>query len=88
MITKVLPLQFLKKSPFYGSCDKMRYRISKNDDRLTVCIYPGPFCFDATPENKKKFYDFTFSDEGYDEALALLNEVYESTDWDKEQVPF
>lgn len=88
VITKLLPLQFLKKTPFYGSCRKMRYRLSKQDDMLNVCIYPGPFGFDATPEDKKQFFTFEFSDAGYDEAIELLNQKYEEIDWDKEELPF
>ena len=88
MIEKILPLQFLKKSPFYGSCQKMRYRLAKQDDALGVCIYPGPFGFDATPEDKKQYFTFEFSEEGYDDAIAFLNQKYEETDWNREELPF
>lgn len=88
MITKILPLQFLKKSPFHGSCQKMRYRLARQEDELNLCIYPGPFGYDATPEDKKQFYTFPFSEEGYDEAIALLNQKYEEIDWEKEELPF
>ena len=88
MIDKILPLQFIAKSPFYGSCRKMRYRLTRQEDRLNVCIYPGPFGFEATPDDKKLFFDFAFSEEGYDEALALLNRKYEEIDWEKEELPF
>ena len=88
MIDKILPLQFIAKSPFYGSYKKMRYRLIRQDDNLNVCIYPEPFGFEATPDDKKQFFDFAFSEEGYDEALALLNRKYEEIDWEKEELPF
>ena len=88
MITRIMPLQFLKKSPFYGSCRKMRYRLARQEKKLEVCIYPGPFGFEATPDDKKQFFTFAFSEEGYDEAIALLNRKYEETDWDREELPF
>jgi hypothetical protein len=88
MITKVLPLQFIKKTPLYGSYQKMRYCLRRQDDNLSVCIYPGPFGYDATPEEYKEYFTFEFSEEGYDAALALLNEKYEGSDWAKKELPF
>lgn len=82
MVTKMFPLQFLKKSPFFGSYGKMNYRLMKADDQLQVCIYPGPFCFDATSEERKQYFTYEFSDTGYDAAIAQMNEVYEATNWD------
>ncbi|HIZ44673.1 MAG TPA: GNAT family acetyltransferase [Firmicutes bacterium] len=81
MIEKLLPLQFIKKSPFYGSCQGMRYRLRRQEEELEVCIYPEPFAFDATPEEKKRYFTFAFSEEGYEEALALLNREYEAGTW-------
>lgn len=87
MITKLLPLQFLKKSPFYGSQNNMRYLLDKQQDQLIVCIYPGPYGFQATPDEKKQYFTFEFSDSGYNEAIALLNQKYEEIDWDKMASP-
>ena len=61
MIEKLLPLQFIKKSPFYGSCQGMRYRLRRQEEELEVCIYPEPFAFDATPEEKKRYEDPSYS---------------------------
>lgn len=77
MIEKVLPLQFLKKSPFFGSWKEMNYRISKQEEELEFCAYPGPYAFDHTPEEKKTYRSFEFSDEGYEQGLRFLNEYYE-----------
>ena len=83
MITKTLPLQFIKKSPFYGSYKGMRYVLQKKEDALEACIYPEPYAYDATPEEKKTYYTFDFSDAGYEEAIDLLNRVYEAGRWKK-----
>ena len=85
MITRTLPLQFLKKSAFFGSCEKMRYRFCKEGEDLQLCIYPGPFSYDNTPEDVKQFHTFPFTEDGYEEAIAFLNRVYEETVW--EEVP-
>lgn len=88
MIEKVLPFQFIKKSPLYGSYQGMNYRITEMKGMLEVCTYPGPYAFWYTPEEKKTYREFAFTEEGYEEALEYLNRVYEATDWEKEQVPF
>ena len=54
----VMPISFLKKEPFTGSFQGMRYRIEKQeaDNEPTVLkttIWPQPFCFDKTPDEKK-----------------------------------
>lgn len=66
----------------------MRYRIMKQEEELNLCIYPGPFALEYTPEEKKRFYTFEFSDQGYDQAIECLNREYEAVDWDKEEIPF
>ena len=83
MITKIFPLQFLKKSPFFGSYAKMNYRLMKIEDDLNLCIYPGPFCFESTPEEHKLYFNYEFSDSGYDQAVCCLNEIYNSGAWKK-----
>lgn len=88
MIEKMLPFQFLKKSFFYGSYQGMNYRIGANEGRLELCIWPGPFIFDKTPQEKKQFYHFDFSEKGYDELMSCLNEEYMKKNWEKEQLPF
>ena len=55
----VMPISFLKKEPFTESFQGMRYRIEKQeaDNEPTVLkttIWPQPFCFDKTPDEKKK----------------------------------
>ena len=77
MIEKILPFQFIKKSPFYGSFQGMHYRIMALDGKLEACTWPGPYIFSKTPEEQKTYETFDFSEEGYDAALAFVNQQYE-----------
>ena len=60
----------------------MRYRFSKEGEELQLCVYPGPFAFDHTPDEAKQYYTFPFTEEGYTDAIAFLNRIYENTDWE------
>ena len=82
MIEKVLPFQFIKKSPLYGSYRGMNYRVTEMHGELKVCTFPGPYAFSYTEEEKKKYKCFEFSPEGYDEAIRYLNQEYESGNWE------
>lgn len=83
----ILPMSFLKKSPFTGSFQGMRYRLEKagadNEECLRVILWEGPYSFDATLEEKKESREFAFSDDGICEALDWMNET-----WDKQQDRF
>ena len=77
----VRPISFLKKEPFTGSFQGMRYRIEKQeaDNEPTVLkttIWPQPFCFDKTPDEKKSEKTFEFSPEGLAQAVNWLNDRY------------
>lgn len=89
-IKDVMPISFLKKEPFTGSFQGMRYRIekteipleeasgesSKTQTVLKTSIWPQPFCFDKTPDEKKSAKVFDFSPEGLSLAVDWLNEQY------------
>lgn len=75
-------LAFLKKEVFYGSYQKMQYRIAKKEDELEVCIYPGPFNFDHTPQEQKETRTFPFGKEGYEQAKDWLEEAFREKDWE------
>lgn len=76
---------------YYGSYRGMRYRIAREplenvhftpvDKRgpgvLRVIIWPEPYCFEKTPEEKKVAKDFEFSQEGLNGIGAYLNEYYQ-----------
>lgn len=73
-----LSLKALKKEPFSGSHCGMRYYLTLSDDRLAVYLYPEPWCFEATPEEKKEKKEFPFTQEGLEEAIAWINESFET----------
>lgn len=73
-----LNLNILKKEDYTGSMEGMRYRLIKAADeedgpKLRVTVWPEPFCFDKTPEEKKLVRDFAFSEEGKADAAEWLN---------------
>lgn len=75
-------LNILKKEDYTGSMDGMRYRLIKAEDgengaRLQVTVWPEPFCFDKTPEEKKTTEEFAFSEEGKADAVDWLNSQWE-----------
>ena len=76
MIERVLPFQFIKKSPLYGSYQGMNYRVT------------GPFAFWHTPEEKKEYQYFDYSEAGYEKAIQYLNEVFSAKNWRDEQLPW
>ena len=63
---------------FSGSDKGKRYRIIKeerDEDKkvLSVCVWPEPFAFEHTDEDKKIFKDFSFDEEGLEEAVKFIN---------------
>ncbi len=76
--------------PFLGSFRGMRYRVERDplkdpkaaegeekpEPVLKLTIWPEPFSFDNTEEDKKESFSFTFSEEGFGELLKKLNESY------------
>lgn len=73
-------LNYIKKEEYTGSMKGMRYMLKKKDmeeeTRLEVIIWPEPLGYAKTAENKKQRVDFTFSQEGLEEAVDWLNEQY------------
>lgn len=93
----VMPIPFLKKEPFTGSYQGMRYRMAKAEvpvsegseemtTRLSVFIWPQPFCFDKTDDALKTQKLFDFSPEGIADAVEWLNNEYinEKKRWTRE----
>ena len=73
-------LNYIKKEPQTGSDTGMRYRLSKgeNDDGdcIDAAVWPEPFCFVKTPEDKKTFRQFPLNEEGCQKAVEWLNEQH------------
>ena len=77
-------IEFYKHTCFNGSWLGMRYRIEKTPEEegaplLRVTVFPGPYGFDATPEDRKISSYFPFSNEGLDQICTYLNDTYESS---------
>lgn len=74
----IFPLAFYKKSKFNGSKGKMNYRIEKvskeERDEFLLTIWKGPFCYDATKEEKETF-SYPFSEDGLDQIVEHLNRL-------------
>lgn len=73
----LFPLAFYRKSAFNGSKGKMNYRIEKKEieekkEAFLLTIWNGPFCYDATKEEKKTFH-YEFSEEGMEQIIEQLN---------------
>lgn len=78
--------------PYFGSYRGMRYRIArspmedvfltppdqKGEAEFEVIIWPEPFCFEATEDEKKTTKTFPFTVEGKEQMIDWLNEQYES----------
>lgn len=77
---------------FYGSYRGMRYRVTrepmevvfmlpaekKAEGSLVATVWPEPFAYDKTAEDKKVSCDFPFTAEGKLAMTAWLNEQYNS----------
>lgn len=72
-----VPIQFFKKEAYTGSMKGMRYRVFKGEKELEAVVYPGPYCYEVTPEEEKIRTAFPFSEEGLSQAIDWINEQYE-----------
>ncbi|MDY3985320.1 hypothetical protein [Dysosmobacter sp.] len=74
-------LNYIKKEEYTGSMEGMRYMLKKkkvgDGDKLETVIWPEPFGYAKTPEEKKQRKDFDFSKEGLEEAVDWLNGQHE-----------
>lgn len=79
MITsQFLSINIIKKEKYTGSYKGMRYQMAKiSDETFQSTIYPEPFCFECTPDDKKQSAVFPLSEEGLASSIAWLNEEYE-----------
>ena len=73
-------LNYVKKEEYCASMDGMRYMLKKKDAeegaKLEVIIWPEPYCYAKTEEEKKQRREFPFTAEGVMEAADWLNEQY------------
>ena len=83
--TAGLSVKFLKKEPYSGSYNGMRYTLKSSGDNINVYLYPEPWCLEATPEEDIQMKEFPFSSEGVDAALEWMHAIYaeKKTYWEK-----
>lgn len=71
---------YVKKEEYCGSMEGMRYMLRKKDSgegaKLEVIIWPEPFCYAKTEEEKKQRREFEFTTDAVAEAADWLNEQY------------
>lgn len=72
-----ISVNYIKKEPFLGGYKGMRYRLIKSSEGMEVTIWPEPFNYFNTPEEKKQRKEFPLTLQGRDEAVAWLNEQHE-----------
>ena len=84
---------------FTGSLDGLRFRLGRDplekvnftpkdkrgEAKLKLTVWPEPFSFDHTEDDKKKDRYFDYTSEGLDEAVEFLNNVAEIVKSGKEK---
>jgi hypothetical protein len=88
----ILSMEYLKKTEFTGCHQGMRYRLEQTQapedpeggKKLMVTVWPEPFNYFKTPEEKKKRAYFSFDEDGVVDAAPGFPEFICSEDatWD------
>ena len=77
----ILSMEYLKKTEYTGCHQGMRYRLEgvtvEEQKKLKVTVWPEPFNFFKTPDEKKQSAVFSFAETGVVEAVAWMNERFE-----------
>ncbi|MCI9218953.1 MAG: hypothetical protein HFH94_04350 [Lachnospiraceae bacterium] len=76
----ILSMEYLKKTEFTGCHQGMRYRLegvtdSAGEKKLRCTVWPEPFAFFKTPDEKKEAAEFPFGEDGVAEAICWMNEM-------------
>lgn len=84
----ILSIPYLKKTTFTGSYEGLRFRFAvvnkegakqgKDIQVLEITAWEGPYCFDATPEEKKQRMEAEFSEEGIQAGIGWLNGLWKA----------
>ena len=82
-----------KKAVLKASFQGMRYQLRQYKDPeqeeaapvLRVTIWPEPFCFEKTSDEKKTVKDFVYTEDGLDEAYDWICQNYDDriTEWNE-----
>ncbi len=69
-------LNYVKKEEVTGSDTGMRYMLKKSGDSIVVTIWPEPYCYAKTPEDKKIRTEVPLTSDGIEQARNWLNEQH------------
>lgn len=75
-----------KKTRYTGSFHSMRYLLALKDGQISATIYPGPYCFEVTPDDEKETKLFEYSPEGLTETVDWLNQRYDEFYREKDSI--
>lgn len=75
----ILSMEYLKKTEFTGCHRGMRYRLEKTEGedgekKLKCTVWPEPFNFFTTPDDRKESSFFFFGEDGVVDAIAWMND--------------
>ena len=77
----ILSIPYLKKTTFCGSYQGMRFlfKLEKGEEKNTLAVicWPEPYSFDLTKDEAKTRQEFEFSEEGIQNAVDWLNEIWQ-----------
>ena len=72
---------YKKKAVLKASYEGMRYQVQcvekEEEEFLLATVWPEPFCFEKTSEEKKQSQYFSYSEEGLDEVYQWLCDKYD-----------
>lgn len=73
-----------QKAVLAASYQGMRYQLKKSENPekdgevyLSAVIWPEPFSFEKTPEERKEYRSFPYTEEGLDEAYEWICNQYD-----------
>lgn len=80
-----------KKAVLKASFRGMRYQVEQfleseeSDKTLRATVWPEPFCFEKTADEKKTVQEFPYTEEGLDQVYDWLCQTYEQRQEEWEQ---
>lgn len=74
----LLSMGFYEKSRFTGSIGPLNYILEKKEEEgkpplLLATYFPGPFSSENTPDEKKKYHEEPYSEQGFLDMTDFLN---------------
>lgn len=88
----LLNLEYYKKDTFSGWINGMRFLVKKESqedtgDSFHAWLWPGPFIFDLTEDEKKIDFTAPFTEEGKAQVVDWINEQYKTRGdlWNREK---